>query len=164
MTLSKSIAGTAAWEATALAETVCEILKVKGNQVWSLPPEATVYEAISLMAEKRVGALLVLSKGKLSGIVSERDYARKVILQGHSSRDTLVSQIMTTDVVVVTPEQTIAECMRIITSHRVRHLPVLDGETLAGVISVGDVINAIISAQADTIRHLHSYIAGEYPA
>ena len=151
-------------ESMAMVETVRSILKTKGNHVWSLSPEATVYDAIALMAEKGVGALLVLSHGKLAGIISERDYARKVILKGHSSKDTLVQDIMTSSVVTVMAEDTVAECMRIMTDHRVRHLPVLDGETLAGVISIGDVVRAIISAQADTIRQLSSYITGDYPA
>jgi CBS domain-containing protein len=148
----------------AMVETVRSILKMKGNQVWSLSPEATVYDAIALMAEKGVGALLVLSQGKLAGIISERDYARKVILKGHSSKEMQVQDIMTRSVVAVKAENTVAECMRIMTDHRVRHLPVFDGETLAGVISIGDVVRAIISAQADTIRQLSSYITGEYPA
>ncbi len=162
MTLSNSQA--AAWETMALAETVGEILKAKGNQIWTIAPDATVYEAIQMMAEKRIGALLVLSGGRLTGIVTERDYARKVILLGHSSKETQVAQIMTTDMATVTLENTVADCMRIITDRRVRHLPVLDGGSLAGVISIGDVVNAIISAQAETIRHLNSYISGEYPA
>jgi CBS domain-containing protein len=151
-------------ESMAMVETVRSILKNKGNQVWSLSPEASVYDAIALMAEKRVGALLVLSHEKLVGIISERDYARKVILKGHSSRETQVQEIMSRSLVTVTAENTVAECMRIITDHRVRHLPVFDGETLVGVISIGDVVRAIISAQADTIRQLSNYITGEYPA
>jgi CBS domain-containing protein len=151
-------------ESMAMVETVRSILKNKGNQVWSLSPEASVYDAIALMAEKRVGALLVLSHEKLVGIISERDYARKVILKGHSSREMQVQEIMSRSLVTVTAENTVGECMRIMTDHRVRHLPVFDGETLAGVISIGDVVRATISAQADTIRQLSSYISGEYPA
>lgn len=151
-------------ESAAMVETVRSILKLKGNHVWWLSPEATVYEAIALMAEKAVGALAVISEDRLAGIISERDYARKVILKGHSSKDTLVRDIMTPNVITVTPEHTVAECMRIITDHRVRHLPVLEGPELTGMISIGDVIRAIISAQADTIRQLSSYITGEYPA
>ena len=147
-----------------MVETVRSILKNKGNQVWSLSPEATVYDAIALMAEKGVGALLVLDRGKLAGIISERDYARKVILKGHASKEMQVQEIMTRSIVTVTAENTVAECMRVMTDHRVRHLPVFDGETLAGVISIGDVVRAIISAQADTIRQLSSYITGDYPA
>jgi CBS domain-containing protein len=161
--MSSSNAGVA-HESMAMVETVRSILKIKGNQIWSLSPEASVYEAIELMAEKGVGALLVVTGEKLVGIISERDYARKVILKGHSSKDTLVRDIMTKDLVTVTPAHTMADCMRIITDHRVRHLPVLEGESLAGMISIGDVIRAIISAQADTIRQLSSYITGDYPA
>jgi CBS domain-containing protein len=163
MTLSNTQA-VAAMESMALAETVDSILKIKGNHVWSIDPEAMVYEAIAQMAERHVGALMVVSNGRLEGIVSERDYARKVILQGHSSKDTKVRQIMTTDVATVTPGHTVAQCMRVITDRRIRHLPVVDGESLAGVISIGDLVYKIISAQTDTIRHLSSYITGEYPA
>ena len=152
------------WESAALVDTAGSILKVKGNQIWSLGPDATVYEAIALMAEKRIGALLVLSGETLCGIISERDYARKVILQGHSSKDTLVRQIMSSDVVTVTAEDTVVECMRRITRHRIRHLPVLDGYRPVGVVSIGDCVNAIISAQAETIQHLNNYIKGGYPA
>ena len=152
------------WESAALTETVKSVLDVKGRQVWSLGPDATVFEAIGLMAEKRIGALLVLSHGKLCGIISERDYARKVILLGHSSKETLVRQIMSSNVVTVTPEHTIAECMQLITHHRIRHLPVVEGDAPIGVISIGDVVNSIMTAQAETIRHLNNYIKGGYPA
>jgi CBS domain-containing protein len=151
-------------ESMGMVQTISEILKTKGSQVWSLGPEATVYEAIAVMAEKRIGALLVMAQGKLAGIVSERDYARKVILKGHSSRETRVEEIMTSRVLTVTPQHTVAECMKIMTESRIRHLPVLEGENLAGVISIGDIVNAIMSAQADTIQHLSNYITGEYPA
>jgi CBS domain-containing protein len=151
-------------ESMPMVETVRSILKAKGNQVWWLGPEATVFDAIALMAEKGVGALVVVSDGNLVGIISERDYARKVILMGHSSKDTLVQDIMTRDVATVTPEQTVAECMRIITDRRIRHLPVIERGELTGMISIGDVVRAIISAQADTIRQLSGYITGVYPA
>ena len=147
-----------------MAETIASILKSKGTEIWSIAPEATVYDAIAMMAEKAVGALLVIAEGKLGGIVSERDYARKVILQGRSSRDTRVQEIMTSSLITVTPEQTIDECMRIITHHRIRHLPILDKDRLVGVVSIGDLVNAIISSQAHTIDQLHTYIAGRYPA
>ena len=111
-----------------------------------------------------IGALIVLSAGRLAGIVSERDYARNVILKGKQSRETKVREIMTTPVLYVTPEQTIDECMRLMTSRRVRHLPVLEGETVVGMLSMGDMVNWIITAQEQTIRHLQSYIAGSYPA
>jgi len=151
-------------ESAAMVETVRSILKTKGNSIWSLSPDATVFDAIALMAEKGVGALMVLSQDKLEGIISERDYARKVILKGHSSKEMRVDEIMTRSVITVTCEHTVAECMRIMTDHRVRHLPVMDGDRLAGVVSIGDIVRAIISAQADTIKHLSSYIAGNYPA
>jgi CBS domain-containing protein len=143
-----------------MAETVASILKNKGSWIWSVDPEATVYEAIAMMAEKSVGALLVVSGGKLVGIISERDYARKVILQGRSSSDTRVREIMTRSVITVTPDHSIEECMKIITGNRVRHLPVLAEDKLLGVISIGDLVNATIAAQAETIDHLHTYISG----
>ena len=143
-----------------MAETVASILKKKGDAIWSVQPTATVYEAIALMAEKSVGALLVVSDGKLVGIISERDYARKVVLQRRSSSDTLVREIMTGSVITVTPDHSVENCMKIITEHRVRHLPVLAGDQLVGVISIGDLVNAIITEQAETIGHLHTYISG----
>jgi CBS domain-containing protein len=141
-------------------ETVAAILKKKGDAIWSVEPTATVYEAIAMMAEKSVGALLVVSDGKLVGIISERDYARKVVLQRRSSSDTLVREIMTGSVITVTPDHSVENCMKMITEHRVRHLPVLAGDQLVGVISIGDLVNAIITEQAETIGHLHTYISG----
>lgn len=146
-----------------MVESVRLILKTKGSQIWSLAPSATVYEAISRMSEKNVGALLVVSEGKLVGIISERDYARKVILQGKSSKEILVGEVMTSPVITVTPNHTVDECMRIMTSHHIRHLPVLEGEKLAGAISIGDLVKAVISTQAETIQHLGNYITGKYP-
>jgi CBS domain-containing protein len=147
-----------------MTETIASILRSKGREIWSVNPEETVYDAIALMAEKGIGALLILSEGKLVGVFSERDYARKIILQGRSSKSTRVREIMTGDPVTVTADHTVDECMRIITHHRVRHLPVLDGDRLLGVISIGDLVNAIIASQAQTIDHLHMYITGGYPA
>jgi CBS domain-containing protein len=145
-----------------VAETIASIFKSKGSRIWSIDPEATIYDAIAMMAERSVGALLVVSGGKLVGIISERDYARKVILQGRSSKETHVREIMTRSVITVSPEHTVDDCMRIITNHRVRHLPVLDGDRLVGVISIGDLVRAIIADQAQTIDHLHAYISGRY--
>jgi CBS domain-containing protein len=147
----------------AFKETVRSVLNVKGAEVWSVPPDSTVYDALSLMAEKDVGALVVVSEGRIAGMFSERDYARKVILHGKTSRETLVREVMTSPVVTVTPDQTVNECMQIMTRHRIRHLPVVEGEQLVGVISIGDLVNSIISAQAETIQQLSSYIAGKYP-
>jgi CBS domain-containing protein len=147
----------------AFKETVRSVLKSKGGAVWSVSPETSVFDALLLMAEKEIGALVVVSEGRLVGMFSERDYARKVILHGKSSRNTLVREVMTSLVVTVTPEQNVQECMRIMTHHRIRHLPVLNGDRLEGVISIGDLVNSIISAQAETIHQLSSYIAGKYP-
>src|ERR1051326_7654901 len=144
-------------------DTVREVLQKKRRDVWSVSPDATVYEAIELMAEKRVGALLVLEQTKLVGIISERDYARKVILKGRSSKETPVREIMTTPVIFVEPQYSVDECMKIITEHRIRHLPVLDGERVVGIISIGDVVNWIISAQNHTIEQLQNYVTGRYP-
>lgn len=146
-----------------MTETIGSILKDKGGVIWSVDPETTVYDAISLMAEKSIGALLVTFQGRLVGVMSERDYARKIALLGRSSHDTRVHEIMTTSPVTVTPEHTVDECMRIMTHHRVRHLPVLEEERQVGIVSIGDLVNAIIADQARTIDHLHSYITGGYP-
>jgi len=145
-------------------ETVRSMLRHKGSEIFWLTPEATVYEAVAMMADKGVGALLVLSGGKLSGIVSERDYARKVILKGKHSHEMQVKEIMTSPVFTVSPGHSVEDCMRVITAHRIRHLPVMDGDALVGMISIGDVVRSIISAQAHTIDQLSSYIEGRYPA
>lgn len=145
-----------------MGDMVRSILAGKGTAIWSVAPDATVYEALAKLAEKDVGALLVLDGGNLVGIFSERDYARKVILMGRSSKEIRVHEIMTAPVVTVTPRHTVEECMKIITENRVRHLPVMDETRLAGVISIGDLVNAIISEQAETIHHLNNYISGSY--
>lgn len=147
-----------------MAEKVRSILESKGSKIWSVTPDASVYEALVLLAERDVGALPVLSGGKLAGIFSERDYARKVALLGRSSKEMRVSEIMTADVITVTPDHTIDECMRLVTERHVRHLPVVEGDRLVGIISIGDLVNAIISAQAATIEHLSNYISGNYPS
>jgi len=147
----------------AFKETVRSVLNVKGVEVWCVPPDSTVFDALTLMSERDVGALVVMSEGALAGMFSERDYARKVILHGKSSRETLVREVMTSPVVTVSPSQTVEECMRIMTRHRIRHLPVVEDGKLAGVLSIGDLVNSIISAQAETIQQLSSYIAGKYP-
>jgi len=148
-----------------MSETMASILKTKGNAIWSIAPDATVYDAIALMANKGIGALLVLSGGRLEGVISERDYARKVILEGRSSKDTLVREIMTHPVVTVTPDDTVDICMQIVTDRRIRHLPVMDRDNIVGIVSIGDLVRATIAAQAATIDHLHTYILGTtYPS
>ena len=136
------------------------ILKQKPGVVWSISPERSVFDAIHEMSDKRVGALLVMSEGSLVGIVSERDYARKVILLGRSSKNTEVREIMTTDVVCVTPSHRLDECMALMTKHHIRHLPVIKDGQVVGIVSIGDVVKWIISAQEETIRHLEQYISG----
>jgi CBS domain-containing protein len=138
--------------------TVRELLAKKGNQVWSVSPDATVYDALQLMAERNVGAVLVRSDDLLVGVVSERDYARQVILKGKASRDTPVREIMTTRVVCVSPERTIEDCMALMTEKHIRHLPVLNGDALLGVLSIGDVVKAVISEKQFLIEQLESYI------
>ena len=145
-------------------ETVRTMLRHKGTELFWLAPEATVYDAVAMMADKGVGALLVLSEGRLAGIVSERDYARKVILRGRHSHEIQVREIMTSPVITVSPEHTVDDCMRTITAHRIRHLPVMVGDELVGMISIGDLVKSIISAQAHTIDQLSGYIEGRYPA
>ncbi len=148
-----------------LADTVGLVLSRKpSNVLLSIAPDQSVYEAIEKMAEKGIGALLVMSGNRLAGILSERDYARKVILKGRSSRETPVREIMSSPVVVASPDQTIDECMALMTKHRIRHLPVVQEETVIGVVSIGDLVKAIVTGQEQTIRELQSYITGQYPA
>ncbi len=141
-------------------KTVEQILNAKGSDVWSVTPDATVLEAIKLMAEKEVGALLVMTGEKPVGIVSERDYARKVILKGRSSQKTPIQDIMTTHVVCVSPDQSIEECMALMTEKHIRHLPVMDGEQLRGMLSIGDLVKAVIAEQKLVIKELERYISG----
>ncbi len=140
--------------------TVAQLLLTKGRARWSIAPDATVYAALELMAEKDIGALLVLEEDNLVGVISERDYARKVVLKGRFSKDTRVREIMTEDVVYVSPERTIEECMALMTAKRVRHLPVLEGGRLIGIISIGDVVKAVISEKEFLIQQLERYITG----
>lgn len=144
-------------------ETIGAILKRKGAGVWSIPPDAMVYEAIALMAEKRIGALAVLSEGELIGIVSERDYARKVILQGRASRETPVSEIMSSPVLTANPDDAVDHCLRLMTANRVRHLPVVEAGRVSGMVSIGDLVVSTLSMQAHTIDQLETYIANKYP-
>ena len=139
---------------------VSDLLNNKGRDVWSLPPDATVYEAIERMAQKGVGALLVMEGTRLNGIVSERDYARKVILKGKSSRETPVREIMSSPVLCAHPEMTLEEAMALMTDKRVRHLPVAADEKVVGVISIGDVVRAILQDKETYIQQLTTYITG----
>lgn len=140
--------------------TVRDLLNAKGSAVWVTTPDTSVYEALRQMAEKNVGALLVVESEQLRGIFSERDYARKVVLKGRFSSETSVSEVMTNKVITVTPYQTIEECMELMTDKRIRHLPVLEKEKLVGLISIGDVVKNIIEEQRATINHLEGYITG----
>jgi CBS domain-containing protein len=135
----------------------------KASTVWSIGPNAMIIDAIQLMDEKNVGALPVVDNGTLVGIVSERDYIRKVILKGRSSKETPVRDIMTEQLLTVNPSDSVTECMRIMTEKRVRHLPVLEGTNLVGILSIGDVVNWFISAHTATIDNLERYITGDYP-
>ena|SRR5215831_3568782 len=139
------------------------LARKKSSTVWSIGPNAMVFDAIRIMDEKNVGALPVVDDGRLIGIVSERDYTRKVILKGKSSKETPVNEIMTKQLVTVNPRDRVTECMRIITEKRVRHLPVLEGTELVGILSIGDVVNWLISALTATIDNLERYITGDYP-
>jgi CBS domain-containing protein len=139
-------------------KTVKQLLSAKGTQIYSIRPDAKVYEALEAMAQKDVGALLVTEGSRLVGIISERDYARKVRLHGKWSHDVPVREIMTEDVVTVDPSRTVEECMAIVTRQRVRHLPVCEDDRLVGVISIGDLVKEVIAEQQETIKQLESYI------
>lgn len=139
---------------------ISSLLHHKGGAVFSIAPEATVFEAIKLMADKNIGSLLVMSGGKLVGIFTERDYTRKIALQGKTSRETKVGEIMPRNIISVTPDDSVEECMRLMTENRVRHLPVVEGAQVVGVISIGDLVNWIISTQNAAIEQMEQYIAG----
>jgi CBS domain-containing protein len=148
-------------------KSVGEVLKTKTKEVWSILPYATVFDALKLMGEKKIGALMVIDdKGKVAGIISERDYARKVILKGKASKDTKVEEIMTpaSEMFAVKPENSAEECMILMTGKHVRHLPVFEKDKFIGVVSIGDVVKSIISEQEALIEHLSGYIAGKYPS
>ena len=148
-----------------ITDTIGLVLKNKGQtMILSIEPEQSVYKAIEMLAKFDVGALLVLSNDRLIGIFSERDFARKGILEGHHSRDTLVNQIMTSPVQSVSPQHTVDECMTLMTQGHFRHLPVLEGETVVGLVSIGDLVKWVISGQQQAIEELQGYITGAYPA
>jgi len=139
---------------------VSDILNSKGHEIWAVKPDDTVFDSLQLMADKGIGALLVMNGDKLVGIVTERDYARKVILEGKSSKDSTVKEIMTTKVLCVSPERTVDECMALMTDKRARHLPVLDHKHVVGVVSIGDLVKTLISEQQILIDQLQHYISG----
>ncbi|MDH3494965.1 MAG: CBS domain-containing protein [Acidobacteriota bacterium] len=138
------------------------LIESKGNEIWSIGPDATVLDAISLMAEKRIGALLVMNDNELQGVFSERDYARKVVLRGKSSRKTAVSEIMSSEVVTADPSNSVEECMSLMTENRVRHLPVVTDNQVVGVLSIGDLVKAIIDEQQFKIEQLENFITTGY--
>ena len=142
---------------------ISSILTNKTSALWSIAPEASVFEAIKLMAEKDIGSLVVMSGGKLAGLFTERDYTRKVALQGKTSKETSVGEIIPIKVVTITPEDSVEDCMRLMTEHRVRHLPVVEGDQVVGIISIGDLVNWIISAQKAQIEQMEQYISGSVP-
>jgi CBS domain-containing protein len=144
--------------------TIDKILCQKSGEIWSIAPDATVYDAIALMAEKNVGALLVMEEEQLVGIVSERDYSRKVMLRGKTSRNSTVREIMTTELTTAHPRETVEECLRFMTDKRIRHLPVVADGSLCGVISIGDLVKEVISSQKATLDQLRDYISGGYPS
>ncbi len=139
-------------------KTVRQLLQSKGGAVYSVTPETSVFDALKLMAEKNIGAVLAVADGRIAGIMTERDYARKVILFGKSSRDMMVREIMSEKVLAVQPGQTVEDCMALMTNKRIRHLPVMDGDKLAGLLSIGDLVKEVIADQEQTIKQLESYI------
>lgn len=143
---------------------ISALIQHKGSVVWSVPPEMSVLDAIREMSDHNVGALPVVEEGRLIGMISERDYTRKVILRGKASRNTPVREIMSSPPITVTPAHTVEQCMRIMTESRTRHLPILEGERLGGIVSIGDLVNWTLAAQAEQIRQLKDYISGGYPS
>ena len=146
-----------------ISGTISAILREKGGAIHSIAPEATVYDAIETMAERNIGALLVMTGERLVGIISERDYTRKIALKGKQSKQTPVSEIMFAPVISVSDDASVEECMELMTQHRIRHLPVLDGERVAGVVSIGDLINWIIKTQREALNSMEDFISGKYP-
>ena len=144
--------------------TVRQLLDRKSSGIYSIPPDASVLEALELMAREDISSVLVTEGEAIKGIFTERDYARKVILRGRNSRDTVIRELMTSNLITITPEQTINDCMSIMTDRHIRHLPVLEGHKIVGLISIGDVVKSIISDQAATINQLSGYIAGDLQA
>ena len=142
--------------------TIAQLLNTKGNKIWSIEPKATIFKALEIMSEKEIGALLVMEDGKLTGIFSERDYARKVILKGKSSKETQVGELMTKKVFYMDPQKTINDCMAMMTAKRIRHVPVIKDNQVMGIVTIGDVVNQIISEQEVTINHLENYITGSH--
>lgn len=142
---------------------VRDILRFKGDQVWSTTPQTSVYEAIGLMGEKNIGALVVVEDGEVVGVLSERDYSRKVVLQGRTSRDTVVGDILSQPVITIRRKESIEKCMQLMTQHRIRHLPVVDDNRLIGLISMGDLVRWVMESQKHTILQLQGYISGDYP-
>lgn len=145
-----------------MLHTIGQLLQTKGSEIWSIEPQATVYRALQIMAEKNVGALLVIDRDQLVGIFSERDYARKIILKGKSSKDTSVSGLMTREVYYINTNATLEECMALMTAKHIRHLPVLENKQLVGIVTLGDVVQQIVVEQKFTIRELEKYITGGY--
>ncbi len=144
--------------------TIEKILCQKSGEIWSISPDATVYDAIAMMAEKNVGALLVMENGQLAGIVSERDYSRKVMLRGKTSRTSTVGEIMTTELTTAHPRETVEDCLRFMTEKRIRHLPVIADGNIRGVISIGDLVKQVIESQNATLEQMRDYISGGYPS
>jgi CBS domain-containing protein len=142
--------------------TIEAILGQKGREIFSVSPDATVFEAVEQMANKNVGALLVVENGQLVGMISERDYTRKVMLRGKRSRETQVREIMSSELTVISPREPVENCLRMMTDKRIRHLPVLEGDTIRGIVSIGDLVKWVIATQSAAIQHLEMYISGGY--